>query len=102
MSGFGDSWQRWPRGDVERYPLLKKQMAEMLAAREAVKISTLMVTHNMKSALQSGTRTIMMNEGQIILDISGEERASLTVDDLIERFAQKKGQEIDNDRMLLG
>jgi 5-methyltetrahydropteroyltriglutamate--homocysteine methyltransferase len=36
MSGFGDSWQRWPRGDVERYPLLKKQMAEMLAAREAV------------------------------------------------------------------
>jgi 5-methyltetrahydropteroyltriglutamate--homocysteine methyltransferase len=36
MSGFGDSWQRWPRGDVERYPLLKQQMAEMLAAREAV------------------------------------------------------------------
>src|SRR5436305_9189076 len=36
MSGFGSSWQRYPRGDVERYPLLKKQMAEMLAAREAV------------------------------------------------------------------
>jgi 5-methyltetrahydropteroyltriglutamate--homocysteine methyltransferase len=36
MSGFGDSWTRWPRGDVERYPLLKAQMAEMLAAREAV------------------------------------------------------------------
>src|SRR5438132_12179870 len=36
MSGFGDSWQRWPRGDVERYPLLKAQMAQMLAAREAV------------------------------------------------------------------
>jgi 5-methyltetrahydropteroyltriglutamate--homocysteine methyltransferase len=36
MSGFGGSWQRWPRGDVERYPLLKKQMAEMLAARQAV------------------------------------------------------------------
>ncbi|MFL5269900.1 MAG: epoxyalkane--coenzyme M transferase [Stellaceae bacterium] len=36
MSGFGDSWQRWPRGDVERYPLLKQQMAQMLAAREAV------------------------------------------------------------------
>src|SRR5579862_4558574 len=36
MSGFGDSWQRWPRGDVERYPLLKEQMARMLAAREAV------------------------------------------------------------------
>jgi 5-methyltetrahydropteroyltriglutamate--homocysteine methyltransferase len=36
MSGFGGSWKRWPRGDVERYPLLKKQMAEMLSAREAV------------------------------------------------------------------
>jgi len=36
MSGFGGSWQRWPRGDVERYPLLKAQMAQMLAAREAV------------------------------------------------------------------
>ena len=36
MSGFGGSWKRWPRGDVERYPLLKAQMAQMLAAREAV------------------------------------------------------------------
>ena len=36
MSGFGDSWKRWPRGDVERYPLLKQQMRQMLAAREAV------------------------------------------------------------------
>src|SRR6195256_3679795 len=36
MSGFGGSWTRWPRGDVERYPLLKQQMAQMLAAREAV------------------------------------------------------------------
>src|SRR5947208_5131359 len=36
MSGFGGSWQRWPRGDVERYPLLKAQMAAMLATREAV------------------------------------------------------------------
>jgi 5-methyltetrahydropteroyltriglutamate--homocysteine methyltransferase len=36
MSGFGGSWQRWPRGDVERYPLLKAQMAQMLASREAV------------------------------------------------------------------
>src|SRR5712692_8811504 len=36
MSGFGGNWQRWPRGDVERYPLLKAQMAQMLAAREAV------------------------------------------------------------------
>ncbi len=36
MSGFGGRWKRWPRGDVERYPILKEQMAQMLAAREAV------------------------------------------------------------------
>src|SRR3954464_11807006 len=36
MTGFGSSWKRWPRGDVERYPILKEQMAQMLAAREAV------------------------------------------------------------------
>src|SRR5437870_8953238 len=36
MSGFGGSWKRWPRGDAARYPLLKAQMAQMLAAREAV------------------------------------------------------------------
>src|SRR3954462_13819177 len=36
MSGFGSSWQRYPRGDVQRYPILKEQMAQMLAAREAV------------------------------------------------------------------
>jgi putative ABC transport system ATP-binding protein len=65
------------------------------------KLCTLMITHNMKAALEYGTRTIMMHEGRIILDISGKEREDMTVDGLIELFGRKSGERLDNDRMLL-
>ncbi len=65
------------------------------------KLTCLMITHNMSSALQLGTRTVMMMDGQIIFDTSGEERASLTVDDLLQRFKDAAGRILDNDRMLL-
>ena len=65
-------------------------------------LTTFMITHNMKAALTHGSRTIMMHEGQIILDVAGEERAAMTVDTLIDRFEKKAGTELDNDRMLLG
>ncbi|HWQ75945.1 MAG TPA: ATP-binding cassette domain-containing protein [Syntrophomonas sp.] len=65
-------------------------------------LSTIMVTHNMKAALEYGSRTIMMHEGQIILDLSGTEREAMTVDKLIELFGKKSGTELDNDRLLLG
>ncbi|MBR6921332.1 MAG: ABC transporter ATP-binding protein, partial [Clostridia bacterium] len=64
-------------------------------------LTCLMITHNMSSALQLGTRTVMMMDGQIIFDTSGEERASLTVDDLLQRFKDAAGRILDNDRMLL-
>lgn len=64
-------------------------------------ISTLMITHNMEMALDYGTRTIMMHEGKIILDISGEERSTMTVQSLIEQFGKKSGEHLSNDRMLL-
>ena len=64
-------------------------------------LSTIMVTHNMKAALEYGTRTIMMHEGQIILDLSGAERAEMTVELLIEQFGRKSGATLDNDRLLL-
>ena len=48
-----------------------------------------------------GNRTLMMNAGQIVLDVSGEEREAMTVDDLLLRFRQGVGRELDNDRMLL-
>lgn len=65
------------------------------------RITTLMITHNIKSALECGDRTIMMQQGKIVLDLTGPERQRMTVDALLERFRQKSGQELDNDRMLL-
>ena len=64
-------------------------------------ITCLMVTHNMSQAISLGNRTLMMAEGRIVLDVSGEERAGLTVDDLINRFRIQAGQALDNDRILL-
>ena len=64
-------------------------------------ITCLMITHNMHAALELGNRTLMMDAGRIVLDIAGPERAQLTVDDLLERFAQGAGHHLDNDRILL-
>ncbi len=65
-------------------------------------LTTLMVTHNMQQALSYGNRTIMMNEGGIILDLEGEERQNMTVEGLVELFNQKnQGEKLENDRMLL-
>ena len=64
-------------------------------------ITCLMITHNMQSALDLGNRTIMMDGGRIIYDVSGEARSGLTIHDLTERFRAARGQELDNDRMLL-
>ncbi|NWJ44692.1 MAG: ATP-binding cassette domain-containing protein [Chloroflexi bacterium] len=55
-------------------------------------LTTLMVTHNMSQALSMGTRTLMMHQGQIILDLRGEERARLTVTDLINKFTELRGK----------
>jgi len=64
-------------------------------------LTCLMITHNMQNALDLGNRTLMMNQGQIIYDVKGEERNHLTVADLLERFKTKVGEALDNDRMLL-
>lgn len=64
-------------------------------------ITCLMVTHNMHQALELGNRTLMMDSGNIILDVSGEERKNMTVDDLLDQFAQNAGKQLDNDRILL-
>ena len=64
-------------------------------------ITTLMVTHNMKNALDMGNRTIMMDSGRIVLDVGGEERRGMSVDDLLEKFRAGAGKALDNDRILL-
>ena len=65
------------------------------------KLTCLMITHNMQSALELGNRTLMMDSGRIILDVGNEERNGLTVDNLLERFKVGVGKALDNDRMLL-
>ena len=61
----------------------------------------LMVTHNMHQALELGNRTLMMDDGKIVLDVQGEEREHMTVSDLLEKFRTGAGKELDNDRVLL-
>jgi putative ABC transport system ATP-binding protein len=69
---------------------------------EEDKITTFMVTHNMKAALELGSRILMMHGGRIVFDASSDEKKNLTVDQLVERFEEKSGEGLDNDRMLLG
>ena len=64
-------------------------------------LTTIMVTHNMKAALEYGTRTIMMHEGKIIMDLDSKQKQGVTVEWLIQQFNRKVGTELDNDRMLL-
>ena len=64
-------------------------------------LTTMMITHNLNAALRTGTRTVMMDSGKVILDISGSERDGMTLNDLLEMYSQKSDKQFDNDRMLL-
>ena len=75
------------------------QITEEIVARD--NLTTLMVTHNMKNAIQYGNRLIMMYEGNIIYDVRGEEKRNLHVSDLLAKFEQASGGEFANDRMIL-
>ncbi|OEY67338.1 ABC transporter ATP-binding protein [Marinobacter sp. X15-166B] len=65
------------------------------------KLTTLMVTHSMKQALEVGTRTVMLHQGQVVFDIAGKDREGLTVKDLLSLFEQQRGIEITDDNLLL-
>ena len=75
------------------------KLSEQLVAEN--NLTTLMVTHNMRHAIEYGNRLIMMHEGRIILDIKGEEKQKLTVEDLLKRFGKASGEEFADDRALL-
>jgi putative ABC transport system ATP-binding protein len=66
------------------------------------KLTTLMVTHSMRHALDHGSRVVMMHEGRIAFDVKGEERAGLDVPDLLALFSRVRGEELDDDKLLLG
>ena len=83
-----------------------KTAAKVLEATERIvqkdKLTTLMITHNMRDAIVHGNRLIMMYEGRIALDISGEDKKKLTVEDLLARFGQATGSDEADDKLLLG
>ena len=82
-----------------------KTAAKVLGITEEIvdgeKLTALMITHNMRDAIKYGNRLIMMNNGQIIYDVRGEEKKKLKVADLLAKFEEASGQELSNDRMLL-
>ena len=65
------------------------------------RLTTVMITHNMKDALAHGNRLIMMHEGRVVVDVRGEEKAKLTVEDLLALFAKASGSEFSSDRAML-
>ncbi|ESR25145.1 ABC transporter ATP-binding protein [Lutibaculum baratangense] len=65
-------------------------------------VTTLMVTHSMRQALDHGDRTVMLHEGKVVLDVSGDERRTMQVEDLLHMFKRMRGQELDDDALLIG
>ncbi len=80
-----------------------KTAAKVLALTEEItaeeKLTTIMITHNMKDAIHYGNRLVMMHEGRVVYDVSGEEKSALTVEDLLKKFEQTAGMV--NDRLIL-
>jgi len=66
------------------------------------KLTTMMVTHSMRQALDVGDRTVMLHQGQVVLDVSGEERKRLDVPDLLKMFEKVRGEKLADDALLLG
>ena len=92
--------------DEHNAALDPKTAAKVLALSDKIiaenGLTAMMVTHNMKDAIAHGNRLIMMHEGRVIYDVSGEEKKSLHVSDLLKKFEEASGGEFANDRMMLG
>ena len=82
-----------------------KTAAKVLALTDEIvasqHLTTLMITHNMRDAISHGNRLIMMYEGRVVVDVKGEEKKNLTVEDLLSLFNKASGEEFSNDRAIL-
>ena len=82
-----------------------KTAAKVLEATEKIvhrdKLTTLMITHNMRDAIAHGNRLIMLYDGRVVLDIAGEDKKHLTVEDLLEQFTKVSGSDEADDKLLL-
>lgn len=68
---------------------------------EQAKLTAMMVTHSMRQALDYGTRTVMLHQGRVVLDVSGPERHGMSVEDLLHMFERTRGEKLDDDKLLL-
>jgi len=68
---------------------------------EGAKLTAMMVTHSMRQALDYGSRTVMLHQGRVVLDVVGPQRHSMTVEDLLHMFEKTRGEKIDDDKLLL-
>ena len=75
------------------------ELSQKIIAEE--NLTAMMVTHNMRDAITYGNRLVMMNEGRIVIDIKGEDKKKLTVEDLLQKFEEVNGEEFTNDKALL-
>lgn len=85
--------------DPSRAELIKNLTKDVV---DKFNLTTLMVTHNMQQALDLGNRLIMMDKGQIILDVKGEEKQELTIEKLLHEFKRIRGEQFESDRAILG
>ena len=85
--------------DPKTAAYVAKLTREIVAEKQ---LTTVMVTHSMRQALQLGDRTLMLHEGQVVFDVAGEERSRLDVPDLLRMFEQVRGEELVTDSLLLG
>jgi putative tryptophan/tyrosine transport system ATP-binding protein len=79
----------------------EKILAQTARIVESIGLTTLMITHSMRDALAYGDRLIMLHQGRLVLDVVGDEKAKLTIPDLLDMFGRIKGAVADEDRMLL-
>lgn len=92
-------WRR-QRSKENRYTAAKVlEMTDKIIQEN--KLTSIMITHNMKDAIKHGNRLVMMMNGNIIYDVEGEEKQKLEVSDLLKKFEVSTGEEFANDRMLL-
>ena len=101
----GEGRKRVLRGLRLLWRVDKEGFLKVLEATDRIvgrdNLTTIMITHNMKDAIAHGNRLIMMHEGRVIYDVSGEEKKNLKVSDLLAKFEEVSGGEFANDRMML-
>ncbi len=94
------SSRRAPRGLDPRTAAFVLELTVRIVAEH--KLTTMMVTHSMRQALDVGQRTVMLHQGRFVLDVSGKEREGLDVHHLLDMFEKVRGEKIDDDALLLG